>query len=72
MCSPSERFLGKIECDTRLGSNTQLYAQENPDVAIIITIISKKDVVMDKVPKQPMTHIDTQSIKTNHQSSYKR
>jgi hypothetical protein len=43
-----------------LGSNTQLYAQGNADAAnFIIITISKKDVVMDKAPKQPMTHINT-------------
>jgi hypothetical protein len=45
--------------------------KENADVAnfiITIVIISKKDEVMDKMPKQPMTHTSTQS----NQSSNKR
>jgi hypothetical protein len=44
--------------------------RENADAAnFIIIIISKKDAVVDKVPKQPTTHTGTHSIKTNHQST---
>jgi hypothetical protein len=44
---------------------------ENADAAdFIIIIISKKDVVMDKVLKQPTTHTGTHSTKTNRQSPY--
>jgi hypothetical protein len=35
--------LGEIESDTRLGSNTQLYAQENADAANFIIIIIIKE-----------------------------
>jgi hypothetical protein len=52
-----------------LGSNTQLYAQKNAFSAFFI--MSKKDVVVDKVLKQLTAHTGTHSIKTNHQSSYK-
>jgi hypothetical protein len=33
--------------------------KENADVANFIITIIKKDVVMDKAPKQPMTHTST-------------
>jgi hypothetical protein len=39
---------------------------------LLFSLLTKKDVVVDKVPKQPMTHTDTHSIKIDHQSSYKR
>jgi hypothetical protein len=38
--------------------NAQLYAQGNADAALLLSS-SKKDVVMDKVLKQPMTHTST-------------
>jgi hypothetical protein len=38
---------------------TQPHAQENADAKNFIIIISMKDVVMDKVPKQPTTHTGT-------------
>jgi hypothetical protein len=37
--------------------------RENADATNFFIIISKKDVVMDKVPKQPTTHTDIHSIK---------
>jgi hypothetical protein len=40
----------------------------NAAIFIFIIIVSKKDEVMDKVSKQPMTHTGTHSINTNHQS----
>jgi hypothetical protein len=45
--------------------------RENAYVAIIIIIISKKDAVVDKVPKQATTHTGTHSIKSiiNHHTS---
>jgi hypothetical protein len=47
--------------------------REDADAAnfFIIVILSKKDAVMDKAPKQPMTHASTHTQKTNHQSPYK-
>jgi hypothetical protein len=45
--------------------------RENVDAANFIIIISNKDTIMDKVPKQPMTHTNTHSIKSiiNHHTS---
>jgi hypothetical protein len=40
--------------------NIQLYANGNADATnFIIIAISRKDAVMDKVSKQPMTHTST-------------
>jgi hypothetical protein len=41
--------------------------RENADVSNFIIIISKKDVVVDKVPKQPITHTGTHT-QTNQSS----
>jgi hypothetical protein len=40
-------------------------------IFIIIIIMSKKDAVVDKAPKQPMTHTGTHSVKSiiNHHTS---
>jgi hypothetical protein len=46
--------------------------KENADAAnFFIIIISKKDAVGDKAPKQPMSQISTHSIKSiiNHHTS---
>jgi hypothetical protein len=47
--------------------------REDADAAIffIIVILSKKDAVMDKAPKQPMTHAGTHTKKKviNHHTS---
>jgi hypothetical protein len=68
LCSPSKRVLGKVEWDTGLWLNTQLYAQGNADAAnFIIITISKKDAAVDKVPKQPTTHTSTH-IQSNQSS----
>jgi hypothetical protein len=64
LCSQSGRILGKPEWYTRLGSNTQLYAEENTDAAnFIIVIIKERRGQGQSTEATHDSHWDKHSIK---------
>jgi hypothetical protein len=61
---------GRMRCKSRIAYPATCTGK-NADAKNFIIIMSMKDAVTDKAPRQPMTHTDTHSIKLiiNHHTS---